>query len=168
MGTLTKIGMVMLVLALLATGVSAQSSRMAVVSVDSVTVQVGQEFTVPVWISGVSNLYGADVKLVFDNTVLQGVRVERGTLLTPGFVVRQGFYGPPFCTGPCARYAMTQIWPTPPVTGSGVFMIVRFKALQPGVSGMVLNAELSDPNGVLMNMNVRSGTVNVVAVDKDR
>lgn len=161
MGKFKSLVLVVLMLALLPAVVSADGAR-TVVSVDSYTVQVGQEFTVPVRIQNVSNLYGADVKLVFDNTVLQGVSVERGTLLTPGFVVRQGFYGPPFCTGPCARYAMTQINPQPPVSGSGVFMIVRFKALQPGVSGMVLSAELSDPNGVLMRMNVRNGTVTVL------
>ena len=92
--------LLVVLLALVAVPVSAQGptvARLATVGVDDVTVTVGETFAVPVWVSGVSDLYGADVRLMFDNTILQGVKVERGTLLTPGFVVRQGFYGPPFC-----------------------------------------------------------------------
>ena len=170
MRTLTKVLAIVMVLAVLATGASAQSigNRPALVSVDNYTVRVGQEFTVPVRITGVRDLYGADVKLVFDNTILQGVSVERGTLLTPGYVVRQGFYGPPFCTGPCARYAMTQIWPTPPVNGSGVFMIVRFKALRSGTVNLSLWAELATRRGVNIPYVLQNGTVNVVAAEQNR
>ncbi len=159
-----KILLVVLVLLVLAVPASAQDvSRSAIVGVDDVTVSVGETFTVPVWIHGVSDLYGADVRLMFDNTILQGVKVERGTLLTPGFVVRQGFYGPPFCAGPCARYAMTQINPQPPVTGSGVFMIVHFKALRSGTVNLSLRQELATRNGVLIPATVHNATVTVVA-----
>lgn len=72
---LFSVFLVVLLLALAVTSsVSAQGpvvSRLATVSVGSYDVAVGDTFTVPVTITGVSNLYGADVKLVFDNTVLQ-------------------------------------------------------------------------------------------------
>lgn len=158
--------LLVVLLALVAVPVSAQGptvARLATVGVDDVTVTVGETFAVPVWVSGVSDLYGADVRLMFDNTILQGVKVERGTLLTPGFVVRQGFYGPPFCAGPCARYAMTQINPQPPVTGSGVFMIVHFKALRSGTVNLSLRQELATRNGVLIPATVHNATVTVVA-----
>lgn len=151
---LVSVALVVVLLALAVTSsVSAQGpvvSRLATVSVGSYDVAVGDTFTVPVTITGVSNLYGADVKLVFDNTVLQGVSVERGTLLSPDYVVRQGFYNYPYCPGPCARYALTQINPTPPVTGSGVFMLVTFRALREGKSGLTLYSALSDRHGVLL------------------
>lgn len=161
---LKKILLVVLVLFAMAVPASAQDvARTAVVGVDDVTVAVGQEFTVPVWIHGVSDLYGADVRLMFDNTILQGVRVDRGTLLTPGFVVRQGFYDWPFCAGPCARYAMTQINPTPPVSGSGVFFLVTFRALRTGTVNLTLRQELATRNGLIIPATVHNATVTVVA-----
>ena len=84
MKALTKTLVILLVLALLPAVVSAGTAP-AVVSVDSVTVTVGQEFTVPVRITGVSNLYGADVRLVYDPAVQQvphdvfEVMMPRGT-----------------------------------------------------------------------------------------
>jgi hypothetical protein len=135
-----------------------------VVSVDSVTVQVGQEFTVPVRIAGVSNLYGADVRLVYDPAVLQGVRVDHGYFLQPDFVVRRGFYGGYQCSPICARYALTQVNPTPPVSGSGVLMYVTFRAVAVGVSPLALQqVQLVDRNGSPLYKNVRSGTVTVLA-----
>ena len=58
-----KILLVVFVLLVLAVPASAQGvARLATVGVDNVTVSVGETFTVPVWIHGVSNLYGADVR----------------------------------------------------------------------------------------------------------
>ena len=168
MGTMAKFGVIMLVLALLATGVSADTAP-AVVSVDSYTVQVGQEFTVPVRIAGVSNLYGADVRLVYDPAILQGVKVDHGYFLQPDFVVRKGFYSGYQCSPICARYALTQVNPTPPKSGSGVLVYVTFKALVAGVSPLALQqVELVDRNGLLMNMATRSGSVNVTGAAQDR
>ncbi len=158
-----KILLVVLVLLVLAVPASAQDvSRSAIVGVDDVTVSVGETFTVPVWVHGVSDLYGADVRLFYDNAILQGVSVERGTLLSPDFVVRQGFYTHPSVKGFYARYAMTQINPTPPVTGSGVFMIVHFKALQPGTVNLTMRQELATRNGLIIPATIHNATVTVV------
>ena len=169
---LFSVFLVVLLLALAVTSsVSAQGpvvSRLATVSVGSYDVAVGDTFTVPVTITGVSNLYGADVKLVFDNTVLQGVSVERGTLLSPDFVVRQGFYSHPSIKGLYARYALTQVNPTPPVTGSGVLMYVTFRAVAPGTSTLALSGILSDRNGVRLPFVTQGGMVTVVDAEQDR
>lgn len=145
----------------------------ATVGVDSVTVNVGDTFTVPVWIKGVSNLYGADVRLGYDETVLQGVRVTHGGFLQyPYWVIRQGFYqpGPPPmpCRDTwCAWYALTQLRPAQPQSGSGVLAYVTFKALQPGVSPLATWAQLSAAGGVPIAVTTQSGTVTVLANDKD-
>ena len=160
--------LVVLVLALLATGVSAGTAP-AVVSVDSYTVTVGQEFTVPVRIANVRDLYGADVRLTYDPAVLQGVSVDHGYFLRPDFVVRKGFYGPPFCNPMCGRYALTQVNPTPPASGSGVLMYVIYRAVAVGVSPLALQqVQLVDRNGSPLYKNVTSGTVTVVANGKDQ
>lgn len=161
-----KILLVVLVLFAMAVPASAQDvARSAVVGVDDVTVTVGQEFTVPVWIHGVSNLYAADVRLVYAPAVLQGARVDHGYFLQPGFVVRKGFYGtPPYF----ARYALTQINPTPPASGSGVLMYVTFRAVAPGTSTLALSGILSDRNGVRLPFVTQGGTVTVVDTEQDR
>lgn len=161
MGKFKSLVLVVLVLALLPAVVSAGGAR-TMVSVDSYTVQAGQEFTVPVRIVGVSNLYGADVRLTYNPAVLQGVRVDHGGFLQPGFVVRQGFYGPPQCNPMCARYALTQLNPTPPASGSGVLMHVTFRAVAPGASSLALRAELATRNGVLIPVNVDHGVVKII------
>lgn len=163
---LFSVFLVVLLLALAVTSsVSAQGpvvSRLATVSVGSYDVAVGDTFTVPVRIHGVSDLYGADVRLFYDNAILQGVSVERGTLLSPDFVVRQGFYTHPSVKGFYARYAMTQINPTPPVSGSGVFFLVTFRALRTGTVNLTLRQELSTRNGVMIPATVHNATVTVV------
>lgn len=163
MKTLAKLGMVVLVMALLATGVQAGAAT-AVVSVDSYTVQVGQEFVVPVRIAGVSNLYGADVRVAYDPAMLAGVRVVDGGFLNqPTWVIRQGFYQPgPWCPTQCAWYALTQLRPALPVSGSGTMAYVTFRALQPGTSPLTVLAQLSAAGGVPIAVDVRSGVATVV------
>lgn len=160
MKTLAKALAIVLVLAVLATGASAQGSKPAVVSVDNYTVRVGQEFTVPVRIAGVSNLYGADVRLTYNPATLTGVLVDHGYFLQPDFVVRKGFYGNP---PNYARYALTQVNPTLPANGSGTLMYVTFRAVASGVSPLALRVELANRNGVPIPATVQSGAVTVVA-----
>ena len=160
-----KILLVVLVLLAMAVPASAQGvSRSAVVGVDDVTVVVGQEFTVPVWVHGVSNLYAFDVRLPHDRAILQGVRVDHGGWLVPGFVIRQGFYewNGSGCGGYCAWYAMTQLRPALPVSGNGVLVYVTYRALAPGVVSLTPWVELATRDGELIPATVRGGTVTVL------
>ena len=160
-----KILLVVLVLLVLAVPASAQDvSRSAIVGVDDVTVSVGETFTVPVWIHGVSNLYGYDVRLPHDQAILQGVSVDHGGWLVPGFVIRQGFWAwnGPGCNGYCAWYAMTQLRPSLPVSGSGVLVNVTYTALQPGTVALVPWSQLSAAGGIEIFANTQTATVTVV------
>lgn len=158
---------VVLALALVST-VSAAST--ATVGVDDVTVQVGQEFTAPVWISGVQNLYGADVRLAYDPAMLQGVRVDHGNFLRqPWWVIRQGFSQPgPWCPSQCAWYALTQLRPATPQSGSGIMVYVTFRALRPGATNLTTLAQLSAAGGVPIPVNVDHGVVNVVDAAREQ
>ena len=163
-----ELTVLVLLLALVAMPVSAQGptvARLATVGVDDVTVVVGQEFTVPVWIHGVSNLYGYDVRLPHDRAVLQGVRVDHGGWLIPGFVIRQGFYEwiGPGCGGYCAWYAMTQLRPSLPVSGSGTLINVTYRAIAPGVVTLQPWAQLSAAGGIPIAVTTKAATVTVVA-----
>lgn len=162
---LKKILLVVLVLFAMAVPASAQNvARTAVVGVDDVTVTVGQEFTVPVWVHGVSNLYGYDVRLPHDRAILQGVRVDHGGWLVPGFVIRQGFYewNGTGCGGYCAWYAMTQLRPALPVSGSGTLIFVTYRALQLGVVQLQPWAQLAAAGGIPIAVTTKAATVTVV------
>lgn len=86
---------------------------------------MGEELTVEVWVSNVANLYGADIRLQFDNTrlmvldadtALPGVQIQPlGDLLAPDFVVRQ------VANNKLGTiwYAVTQLNPRPAAAGSG-------------------------------------------------
>ena len=166
-----KILLVVLVLLVLAVPASAQDvSRSAIVGVDDVTVVVGQEFTVPVWVHGVSNLYGYDVRLPHDQSILQGVSVDHGGWLVPGFVIRQGFWtwNGPGCNGYCAWYAMTQLRPALPVSGSGTLIFVTYRALQPGVVTLQPWAQLSAAGGIPIALTTKAATVTVVEGKAER
>lgn len=160
--------LVLVLLALVAMPVSAQGPtdvRLATVGVDNVTVHVGDTFTVPVWIHGVTNLYGYDVRLPHDQDILQGVRVDHGGWLVPGFVIRMGFWtwGGPGCNGYCAWYAMTQLRPSLPVSGSGTLINVTYRAVAPGVVTLQPWAQLGAPGGVPIAVTTQNGTVTVIA-----
>ena len=152
-----------LALALVSTASAQPVAQVAVVGADDVKAQVGQEFTVPVWINGVSNLYGADVRLAYDPAMLQGVRVDHGNFLRqPWWVIRQGFWTwPGDGCGQCAWYALTQLRPALPQSGSGVLVYVTFRALRPGVTNLGVSAQLSAAGGVPIAVTTRGATVTV-------
>lgn len=138
----------------------------ATVSVANYTVTIGQEFTVPVRIEKVNNLYGYDVRLPHDTAMLQGVRVDHGGFLNqPWWVIRNGFWtwGGPGCNGYCAWYALTSLRPAGPISGNGTLVYVTYRALQPGVTTLQPWAQLSAAGGIPIPVTVQAGTVTVVA-----
>lgn len=114
-----------------------------------------QTLTVNLYIQDVANLYGADLELQFDPTIARvvdedpsvpGVQILPLTgFLVPGFVLfKEANNG----TGN-VHYALTQLNPTPPATGSGALARVRFQPLQPGsFQATYVRTDLSDRNGV--------------------
>jgi len=100
----------------------------------------GQAVTVDVIAEGVSNLYGAEIHLRFDPTVVRledadpqqdGVQLTPGSLLAPnqGFVVANTSDN----AAGTAVFAITLVNPAPPVEGGGVVARLTFVALQPGM-----------------------------------
>jgi hypothetical protein len=99
----------------------------------------GQPVTVDVIAEGVSNLYGAEIHLRFDPTMLRledadaqqdGVQLTPGSLLDPaqGFVVANSSDS----EAGTAAFAITLVNPAPPVEGSGTVARITFVPLQPG------------------------------------
>lgn len=99
----------------------------------------GQPVTIDIIADGVSNLYGAEIHVRFDPTLLRledadpqqdGVQLAPGTLLDPG----QGFVVANQSDNQAgtAVFAITLVNPAQPVEGSGVIAQLTMVPLQPG------------------------------------
>lgn len=116
-------------------------------------IDVGGTTTVTLRLENVSNLYGIEVSLTFDPSLLElqdanpaedGAQVTLGTFLSPDFIVRNAANN---ATG-MVDIAFTQVSPRQPVSGSGVLATMTFKGKQSGTSALQFQKSLlSDPDG---------------------
>ncbi len=141
----------------------------------SISVPVGQQAVVDIYVQDVTNLYGADVMVSYDPTigaVVDQILFQPGTQIlplytwmTPGFFTANGVYGPaanpPNCGVNCIWYAFTQLNPTPAVSGSGPIGQITFLGLQVGTFQMNwINNQLSAPGGVpILPVNNQACTI---------
>jgi hypothetical protein len=159
----------------LATTVSLQRSAEAVQGCGTATVDI--------WINGVTGLYGADVRVRFDPTMLQVVDANASTpfvqiqalggFLQTNFVIKKlacNALEPtnPDCDEPeevgMIWYADSQINPTPPVSGSGAIARITFRGLAAGASNLtIIYHKLSNNNGVEIPASASDNTLGAVA-----
>jgi hypothetical protein len=161
-------------LVLLQAGVAARGvTAETVLHVEPVEQQVavGQEVSVDLYITDVVGLYGADVRLTFDplllavvdaNPALPDVQVTLGPLLTSSdyFAVRNGADN----GAGTIWVALAQMNPSPAVTGSGVFLSIKFQALAEGASIVhVSSIQLADRNGSRIPAATQDGAITVTS-----
>lgn len=169
-----SLALIVALLAVLLTGLGLKAGRglaegEAVVSIypPSQEALEGVPFTVSVRIEDATNLYGAQFQAHFNPAVLEvqdvdsdreGVQIEPGPFLSPDFVVQDVAN----ITG-TIDYAVTQMAPTEPVTGSGVLATIVFKGLITGTSPITLeDVTLSDPAGYEISATHQDGQVTVM------
>jgi hypothetical protein len=110
---------------------------------------------VDIYVEDVVDLYGADIRLLFDTTYAQvvdadpfapGVQIQPlAGFLSPDFVIRREADN---STG-LIWYAVTQINPSPPASGSGALARVTFQPQSTAAFTMpVTNHQLAAPGGV--------------------
>lgn len=111
------------------------------------TYPVGAEIDVEVWVEDVEDLYGADVQLTFDPTRLRvvGPVTPRDDLLSPDLVVKQEADND---LG-TVWYAVTQLNPSEPASGSGALFSFTLQTLAAGdpVPVDVDDAQLANRDG---------------------
>ncbi len=134
-------------------------------------VAIGATVTVEVRIENVADMYGAEVHLNFNSAVLEvvdadagtaGVQVEHGSFLSPDFVaqntVDQG--------SGMIHYAIAQMPPNEPVSGTGVLVKVTFRGKTAGTSPVNFTSViLSDRNGMPISNAPQGGSVAVPSGD---
>jgi len=117
----------------------------AVISAGSTDVLTGDIFTLPVSVTGVSDLYAFQFDLAFDPTILQLLSISEGsflpsagsTIFIPGAIDNIG--------GTAANNADTLVGSIPGATGSGDLVDFMFQAINPGVASVSLS------NGILFD-----------------
>ncbi len=153
----------------LAPAALAQSGAIVRIAPPQAQVQVGQTADVVVEIEAVEGLYGMDIALEFDpaavevldaDPLLDGIQVGMGTFLDPGFVLRNEADN----TLGRVRFAMTQLNPSTPKSGSGVLIVLRLQGKQLGaISPLTLvRVLLGGPGGASIEATTESGQVQVV------
>lgn len=145
-----------------------------VICIDPSTQTIGpnQVTTADIRIDNVSNLYGADVRLSFDPSIVCAqdgshpcpnsttVQLAPGPLLTSSsgnyFILRNSADN----SAGNIQFIITQLNPAPPVTGSGVLATITFYGLAgPQTSLHFTFTKLADPNGVQIPATNQDGTI---------
>ncbi len=133
-------------------------------------VQLGQTTTVDIRILNVRNLYGADVQLSFDPTIVQ---IEDMNPSLPDAQITLGGFPypdyPPVNAGDNANGTLycvvTQASPRPPANGEGTMGIITFRGIKNGISPVRFTfVQLSDPEGIEIPSTTFDGEVEVLDV----
>lgn len=122
--------------------------------------------SIDIFVENVTGLYGADIQLIFDTMAAQvvdadpfmpGVQIQPlAGFLSPDFVIRREADNN---TG-LIWYAVTQVNPSPPATGSGAVARVTFQPQSPAAFIMpVVNHQLAAAGGVPLASTAQSCTV---------
>lgn len=149
-------------------GYGLAQDTMVVVDPQSSEVVVGATTTVNIKIENVEGLYGAEVHLTFDPSLLEvmdadsgtsGVQIQPGTFISPDFV---GQNAVDQAAGKI-DFAIAQMPPQEPVSGSGVFATITFKGKAAGTCTVSFtDILLSDTSGHSISAGAQNGTVTII------
>lgn len=181
MSAATKIGLLSLLVVLAVAGYvvtgtafaapSRQGETLVSIQPAAQTIQVGETTTVDVQIQNVDNLFGIDLRLTFDpsivnvvdsNPLVPGEQVEPGAFLDisegKGFVVDNSADN---TTGEIA-YIATLLSPASPVSGSGTLIRITFEGVAEGTSPVTLESVLlSDAKAEQIPATTEDGSITV-------
>ncbi len=126
-------------------------------------ISMGETLDVEVLINNVSGLYGVDVVLSFEPTIVEvvdfdpdheGVQVKPGQFPQPDFLAENEVIND-FGT---IWYAVSQVSPREPANGSGVVMTIRFRGKSPGITEIqIVDVTLSDSGGLQIPVEASLG-----------
>ncbi len=147
---------------LLARSAAQTSAQLRIVSQQ---VEVGSVVGVQVRLENVHNLYGIQVYLSFDASLVQvedddpdrdGVQISPGDIPQPEFSVQNGADN----VGGRIDYAVVQLAPRPPASGSGVVATIHFRGLSAGTSPIrFTGVKLASPEGDAIAVTLQEGNI---------
>jgi LysM repeat protein len=128
-------------------------------------VTVGNVAAMRLRLENVQNLYGLEVHLTFDASVVQiedddpsraGVQIALGEIPYPEFIVQNLVDN----NGGRVDYAVVQLAPRPPAAGSGVVATLHFRGLREGSSPIrFTSAKLASPEGLEIAVTLQEGAI---------
>jgi hypothetical protein len=128
---------------------------------------IGDSFTVNVTIADVVSLYGYELKLYFNSTVMNGTQVTEGSFLKSGG--QTFFWTVSFTDHYNSTYGVVWVDCTltgnvPSINGSGPLATIRFKSLvaADSIPLHLADVKLSDPTASAISHQDSDGTVTVV------
>ncbi len=132
-------------------------------------VEVGGVAGVQLRLEDVNNLYGIEVHLTFDASLVQiedddaardGVQIAVGDIPYPEFSVQNMVDN----MGGRLDYAVVQLGPRPAASGSGVVATIRFRGVNEGTSPIrFTSAKLASPEGSEIAVTLHEGSIVVVS-----
>ena len=167
------ISLALLLAALFSTpvGYGLAQDTMVVIAPQSSEAAVGATTTVDIKIENVEGLYGAEVHLTFSPELLEvvdaepgvtGVQIQAGTFLSPDFV---GQHTIDQAAGKI-DFAIAQMPPNEPVSGSGVLAKITFKGKAAGTSPInFITVFLANQGGDEITVAAQNGNITVIAGD---
>lgn len=132
-------------------------ASMIVLDPTSPVVGVGANVDVDIRLENFTNVYGGQIEMSFDETIVQvtGGILTPGSCPAPDFVVSNSANN---ATG-VISYAVTQLSPTTPCNG-GVMAAIDFECVAEGVADVTFTSSLiSDADGSPITHTVQNGTV---------
>ena len=134
--------------------VSAQGGTVVTIDPLTSTINIGATTVVNVWIQNVSNLAGAEIHLTYDPNLVQVQKIDAGGFPSPDFVAQSNI------AGGHVDYAIAQLPPHPPVSGSGIFLKITLMGRAVGTSALNFTSViLSDPGGTRIPATTQNGTI---------
>ena len=133
-----------------------------------IEVAAGQTATVKFVLTDAQNAYGIDIRATFDPKMVEVVDADPGAdgvQMTPGELLRPDFVARNVADNEkgTLRYALTQVNPTQPASGTGVIFTVLFRGKSAGETALKLEpVEMADRQGQILPVTVQSGTIKVV------
>lgn len=128
----------------------------------------GAQIQVEIRIVDVQDLYGADVRLAFDPALLQVIDADpntpgtqitpRSDLLSPDFVIKNEADN----QAGTVWYAVTQLNPTPPASGTGALFSFAFSVVGSGTATVGLDQQLATRMGEIIPAEGRGATYQLV------
>jgi hypothetical protein len=148
----------------------AQGATQVRVNPADVQVAVSQTTQVAVEVVDVQGLYGVDLTLKFDPSVVEvvgasagqtPVQVEVGSFLEAGFAVANQVDN----AAGIVRFAMTQVNPSPPKNGSGTLIVVHLRGKKDGATSALTltKADLANNDGMPIPATLVTGQIRVGA-----
>lgn len=121
--------------------VKAQSGTTLSILPSNPTVCLNDEVTLQVQVDGVVDMFAMDLRLSFDPGNIEILEISQGPFLDAGFLIKNEYNN---ATG-TIRYAMTQVAPSTPKSGSGVLLNIRLRVINLSALPVAMTISITPP-----------------------